>query len=161
MSFLSKTDVSVSGTFLGSNNQSYTFSASASGTGTGTTAESAKSASIKAADTAILDAQNTALLQVLNDNNTSLQDGSLQTTYTTTSKVYEELPFTSVATTTDGVKYEINQEVTVGSHQFFLIPSNINLDVNKLFTNKGYVIQGESSGTDNNSKKKKYVSGNR
>ena len=143
MSFLAKTDVSVSGTFLGSNNQSYTFAATASGTGTGNTGESAKSASIYAADTAILDAQNTALLQVLSNNNTSLQDGSLQTNYTTSSKVYEELPFTSVATTTDGVNYEINQKVTIESNQFFLIPSNINLVVNKLFTNKGYVIQGE------------------
>ena len=90
MNFLAKTDVSVSGTFFGSNNQSYTFSANASGTGTGTTRESAKSASIDAADNAILDAQNTALLQVLRNNNTSLQDGSLQTNYTTSSKVYEE-----------------------------------------------------------------------
>ena len=126
MSFLSKTDVTVSGTFLGSNNQSYTFTATASGTGAGTTRESAKSGSITSADTAILNAQNTALLQVLNNNNTSLQDGSLQTIYTTSSKVYEELPFTSVATTTDGVNYEINQEVTVGSNQFFKIPSKIN-----------------------------------
>jgi hypothetical protein len=143
---LAKTIVSGTVTLQGS---TFTFTASGSGTATADRVPEAKKLAVATSNTAAITAARSAIDKILLNNSEVLADleitSLISNNLSTTVVAFKPIALSSVASSSDGVNYTLNPNVTIGTDQWLTVPTGKTLygaPGNRL-TNNGYLQLGD------------------
>ena len=122
----------------------FPFEASVSGTKTGINVSAVKKGAVIASNVAARKAARIAINKILAANSDALADlkitNLISNKFTTTVNVLTPIEINTIATSSDGVNYSLNKNVTIGSAQMFTVPVGITLTgaAGNHFTNNGF-----------------------
>jgi len=137
----------------------YSFAASGSGTAKADKVPEAKKLAVAASNTAAISAARASIDKILSDNSAVLSDleitSLISNNFKTTVRVFKPISLESVATTTDGINYTLNKNVTIGTGQWLTVPNGKNLTSTGKVTNRGYFQLGEGQSNFGNKLKTK------
>ena len=129
----------------------YSFTASASGTAKADRVPEAKKIAVEASNTAATLAARASIDKIILNNSAVLSDleitSLISNNFTTTVVAFKPIALESIATTTDGIKYTLNPNVTIGSGQWLTVPSGKTLSstADNPLINKGYIQYGDTT----------------
>jgi hypothetical protein len=139
---LAKTIVSGTVTLQGN---PFTFTASGSGTATADKVPEAKKLAVAASNTAAILAARASINQILVENSAVLSDleitSLISNNLSTTVVVFKPIALSKIASSSDGVNYSLNENVTIGTDQTVTIPAGKTLigQAGNPFTNNGNI----------------------
>jgi len=154
---LAKTIVSGTVTLQG---MGYSFTASSSGKATADKVPEAKKLAVAASNTAAISAARIAIDKILSDNSAVLSDleitSLISNNLSTTVVVFKPIALSKIASSSNGVNYTLNQNVTIGSNQWLTVPSGKTLTstADNPLINNGYVQLGDGTQTSSGALKK-------
>ena len=145
---LAKTLVSGTVTLQGN---TFTFTASGSGTATADRVPEAKKLAVAASNTAATVAARASIDKILAENSSVLSDleitSLISNNLSTTVVAFKPIALASIASSTDGVNYTLNPNVTIGQNQWLTVPTGKTLygAPGNPFTNNGYLELGDTT----------------
>lgn len=131
----------------------YSFTASASGTATADRVPQAKKAATEASNAAAVTAARASIDKILLNNSAVLSDleitSLISNNLSTTVVVYKPIGIATIASSSNGVNYTLNPNVTIGSNQWLTVPSGKTLSstADNPLINNGYVQLGDGTQT--------------
>jgi hypothetical protein len=136
----------------------YSFTASASGTATADRVPEAKKIAVAASNTAAVTAARASIQKILDDNSAALTDleitSLISNNLSTTVVAFKPIALSKIASSSDGVNYTLNPNVTIGEDQWLTVPNGKTLTTGaNAFTNKGYFQIGDSASSASTSLK--------
>jgi hypothetical protein len=144
MTILALATTIVSGTVTLQGN-TYTFTGSGSGTATAYRVLEAKKLAVAASNAAAISVARDSINKILTENSAVLTDleitNLISNNLSTTVVAFKPISLESIASSTDGVNYTLNEQVTIEEDQMLTIPAGktlIGLAGNP-FTNNGYI----------------------
>jgi hypothetical protein len=124
----------------------FTFTGSGSGTATADRVPEAKKLAIATSNTAAITAARASIDKILAENSAVLTDleitSLISNNLSTTVVVFKPIALSKIASSSDGVNYFLNENVTIGTDQTVTVPAGKTLigQAGNPFTNNGYLI---------------------
>jgi hypothetical protein len=131
----------------------FTFTASASGTAKADKVPEAKKLAVAASNNAAITAARASIDKILADNSAVLSDleitSLISNNLSTTVVVFKPIGLATIASSSNGVNYTLNPNVTIGSNQWLTVPSGKTLSstADNPLINNGYVQYGDGTQT--------------